>query len=1099
MITSAVLKSIVSNKTITLSANQTIATALETMSLHAISSIIILNEEKRPTGIFTEHDALRIISTQISTKDCIETVMSKNPFSVSESMLVHDAYLLMEEKKFRHLIVVDEYDAFVGVVTEGDFLRQLGFENLSNFKLVNEVMSQSPLLIDHTNTLTKAVTLMQEHDADYAIVLKENFPIGIITERDIVHYYSSISEETADTVEQVLQSDITMIDKSTSLQEATQLMEEHGTHQLIVLDENKKLIGLLTRHDILHAIHGAYFEFLIDVIDKKGDTIDEVNARNIEILKQQKLAEKSEQKYKALFELIPYGVYMIDFESKLPVEFNSISHNQIGYNEEEFKQLRISDYEAIENEEEHLKHLEHLKENGHDIFETKFRCKDGSLIDIEVNVLFVHILDKPFLMTVTREITQQKKAALDEKYRNKEFEKQSRFLHTILNTIPDLIWLKDMEGKYLACNKKFEKFYNAKESDMLGKTDFEFVDEKLAKFFRENDLASIKAGGSRTNDEYLNFADGSYSGYFETVKTPMRDKNGNDTGVLGIAHDVSERKRKNIELSKVQALAHIGTWEWDVPANIFVGSSEVHRIFNIPINTNLSMQNILEIVHEDDREFQKNILYRALEEKKFPEMINRLKTSDGKVKWIKTNSEFILDNENNILKAVGITQDITEHIEYEQRLESLANFDTLTGLANRKQLLRHLDTKIEHSKRYKKTLALLMFDLDRFKDVNDSYGHSAGDELLKLVADRFSLRLREGDFLARLGGDEFAIIMNNFSHLEDAGILADEIIELLVKEYKLSCGALVHIGASAGISLYPNHSENTESLLQHVDAALYKAKAGGRGIYSYYTDELTSSARARVDYATRLRRAIVQKEFELYYQPQVHIATGRIIGAEALIRWNEPKDGIISPVLFIPIAEETGLINEIGEWVMNEACRQGKIWLDKGYRLTLAVNVSPVQIVHQDIPDIVTKALNRHEYKAEHLEIEITESALMQREEEVVLMLHKLRAMGIRLAIDDFGTGYSSLSYLKRFPIDVLKIDKSFVDDLPFESDDMAITTAIIEMGKALGFQVLAEGTERIEQIEFLQEKGCTLYQGYYKSKPLPAAEFEALLISNQD
>ncbi|OHD89490.1 MAG: hypothetical protein A2W83_01720 [Sulfuricurvum sp. RIFCSPLOWO2_12_43_5] len=226
----------------------------------------------------------------------------------------------------------------------------------------------------------------------------------------------------------------------------------------------------------------------------------------------------------------------------------------------------------------------------------------------------------------------------------------------------------------------------------------------------------------------------------------------------------------------------------------------------------------------------------------------------------------------------------------------------------------------------------------------------------------------------------------------------------------------------------------------------------------------------------------------------MHIATGRIVGAEALIRWNCPVRGLVSPTLFIPIAEETGLIGEIGEWVLNETCRQGKIWLDQGHRLTLAVNLSAHQVRHQNIPAMVEDALKKSGYPADRLELELTESALMQREEEAVAMLHTLRAHGIRLAIDDFGTGYSSLSYLKRFPIDVLKIDKSFVDDIPFESDDMAIVTAIIAMGQALGFQILAEGTERIEQIEFLREKGCTMYQGYFKSPPVPAAEFAKLL-----
>jgi diguanylate cyclase (GGDEF)-like protein/PAS domain S-box-containing protein len=513
-------------------------------------------------------------------------------------------------------------------------------------------------------------------------------------------------------------------------------------------------------------------------------------------------------------------------------------------------------------------------------------------------------------------------------------------LGAYVDTIPDLIWLKDVEGIYLACNPMFERFFGAKEAQILGKTDFDFVDAQLAQFFRDHDNMAMESGGSRNNEEFLTFADGSYEGLFDTVKTPMKNESGNVIGILGIARDVSERKL------------------------------------------------------------------------------------------------------------------------HEQKLEVLANSDLLTGLANRTFLLAHLKNILEKASRDNRMIALLMFDLDRFKDVNDSFGHKAGDDLLVQVAARFTERMREGDLIARLGGDEFAIVLDNLTRIEDAGRIAEEMIGALGAEYDLGSGVKVHVGASAGIVISPNHGKIAEELLQFADAALYRAKDEGRGTFRYYTDELTESARKRVECETQLRRAIDNEEFEV----------------------------------FIPLAEETGLIGAIGEWVLNETCRQGKIWMDAGHRLTLAVNVSAHQMRHQDIPAMVDHALKKSGYKAEHLELKLTESALMDREEELVEVLHILRARGIRLAIDDFGTGYSSLSYLKRFPIDVLKIDKSFVDDIPFEEDDMAIVTAIIAMGKALGFQILAEGTERQEQIDFLMERGCTMYQGYFKSKPVPAAEFEKLL-----
>ncbi|MDD5580562.1 MAG: EAL domain-containing protein [Methylobacter sp.] len=455
----------------------------------------------------------------------------------------------------------------------------------------------------------------------------------------------------------------------------------------------------------------------------------------------------------------------------------------------------------------------------------------------------------------------------------------------------------------------------------------------------------------------------------------------------------------------------------------------------------------------------------------------------------------VSDDSGKTTEYVGIFADITQIKASEAQLEFLAHHDPLTSLPNRLRLFFRLEHGLEMAKREGRQLALLMLDLDRFKDINDSFGHLAGDQLLQLVAKRLTARLRDVDTVARLGGDEFTVLLEDIAHVEDAARVAEEIIADLSEPWHLPQSGEVRIGLSIGISLYPQHGDTPEILLQQADAALYLAKEGGRNRFAYFSDELTRGARERIELEGRLRRAIAQNELRVYYQPQVNIASGLIVGAEALVRWQDPVEGLIPPNRFIPVAEQTGLIMAIGEWVLRETCRQGREWMDAGLpSLTLAVNVSPHQLRQGDISALVATVLRETAFPAERLELELTESGLMERETEAVELLNSLRAQGIRLAIDDFGTGYSSLAYLKLFPLDVLKIDKSFINDIPHSQDDIEIAATIIAMGHILGFRVLAEGVETVEQLDFLQAQGCDLYQGYLKSRALPADDFAALI-----
>jgi diguanylate cyclase (GGDEF)-like protein len=471
----------------------------------------------------------------------------------------------------------------------------------------------------------------------------------------------------------------------------------------------------------------------------------------------------------------------------------------------------------------------------------------------------------------------------------------------------------------------------------------------------------------------------------------------------------------------------------------------------------------------------------------------------GTRRWLEIHAAPLRDANGKITMLLGITRDISERKSAEEEIKQLAFYDPLTSLPNRRLLLERLKHSIQIGLRNGKQKALMALDLDYFKVVNDSFGHGVGDELLQQVAERLTARLRDVDMVARLGGDEFIVLLDNITHPEDPARVAEAIIADLSKPFQLSQCKDLRIGVSIGISLFPKHGDSPEILMKHADTALYKAKDNGRGGFAYFSEDMTLAARKRIDLEARLRKAINQEDLRVFYQPQVDIASGRIIGAEALVRWQDQTEGLIAPTRFIPVAEETGLIMAIGEWVLHETCRQGRKWMNEGLPpLTLSVNVSPMQFRHCDINAIAARILAETGFPAKQLELELTESGLLESQNKAVDILNNLHAQGIRLAIDDFGTGYSSLVCLKRFPVDVLKIDRSFIENIPLLKDGMEITETIIAIGHTLGFKVLAEGVETPEQLAFLRDKGCDTYQGHIKSKPVSAEAFAMLLLHQQ-
>jgi diguanylate cyclase (GGDEF)-like protein len=434
-------------------------------------------------------------------------------------------------------------------------------------------------------------------------------------------------------------------------------------------------------------------------------------------------------------------------------------------------------------------------------------------------------------------------------------------------------------------------------------------------------------------------------------------------------------------------------------------------------------------------------------------------------------------------------QDVSSRIQAEERLQYLATRDALTGLPNRLLLHERLGQAIAHAKRGGRRVGALFIDLDRFKNVNDTLGHRIGDELLKRVSASLSSALRETDLLARLGGDEFAVIVEDFDDRAVLGRIAQKLLDAIAQPFEIESHA-IYVTSSIGIAVYPDDSDDPEELLKHADVAMYRSKDLGRNTFQFLDADLAEHRLRQHRLESALRSALDQGTLRLHYQPVVRVSDRAIIGAEALLRWTDPEHGSVPPQVFIPLAEESGLIHALGEWVLKTAAAQCVAWRNAGMPLSVSVNLSARQFYREDLAQRISEIVMTEKCNPSWIELEVTETSLLHDLDAIRTVLHQLRDEGFTVAIDDFGTGYSSLTHLKHFPIDTLKIDISFISDLESDPQDAAITEAIIGLARGLGLRVVAEGVGTREQLQFLVVRGCDCFQGYWESKPLPADEF---------
>jgi diguanylate cyclase (GGDEF)-like protein/PAS domain S-box-containing protein len=724
-----------------------------------------------------------------------------------------------------------------------------------------------------------------------------------------------------------------------------------------------------------------------------------------------------------------------------------------------------------------------FKDGTHTFYSVKFPLRDAAG---RINALGA----------ICTDITERKKTEA-------QFERERAFLRSLVQTIPDLVWLKDPDGVYLTCNPQFERFFGAKEADIVGKTDYDFVEKELADFFRLNDREAMAAGKPRINEEWITYAEDGHRGLLEVIKTPMRDASGRLVGVLGVGRDITEHRQAEDAVRKSEQRYR------SLFDNMLEGYAYCRMLYEDGRPQDF-------IYLEINEAFCRLTGLRDVIGKKVSEVIPGIRDSNPELFEIygrvaRTGKPERFEAYVKPLKIwfslsvygagedcfVAVFDNITERKAAEAQIEFLAYHDQLTGLPNRLLARDRFEQAAAYAERSSSKVAVTYLDLDHFKTINDVLGHAVGDALLREVAERLQQCVRDTDTVSRQGGDEFLIVLPEIHDTDSIAAATTKMLDQLARPFHIDDHDLSS-SVSIGATVYPDDGKDFDTLLKKADTAMFHAKEAGRNTCHFFDQQMNVEANERLRLRNSLHQALERNEFAVHYQPQVELASGMLVGAEALLRWNHPELGLIAPDRFVPIAEDSGLIVPIGEWVLREACRQAAAWQGAGLsELVMAVNLSAVQFKRGNLEKTVVAALNESGLEPQFLELELTESILIRDTENVLQTVRQLKLLGIRLSIDDFGTGYSSLAYLSRFAVDKVKIDQSFVRGLTSSASDAAIVRAIIQMARSMGLRTIAEGVEEQQLFDYLRAHHCDEAQGFHIGRPMPADEFAAHVAAN--
>ena len=742
---------------------------------------------------------------------------------------------------------------------------------------------------------------------------------------------------------------------------------------------------------------------------------------------------------------------------------------------------------ASQDRQDILKSLgEIVKEEKFREAETVIKTKNSSEKTVFVSTSLIRYKNRDMFLSIWRDITDSKSL------QNALQESEIRF-RRLFETAQDGILILDAESGQIGEVNKFL-------IDMLGYSREEFLGKKLWEIGAFIDTGKCEAGFKKLQ----------IKGYVRYEDMPLKTKDGRFINVEFISNvykvnqlkviqcnirDITDRRRAEMALQesegnlrKAQEIAHLGRWEIDLASGRITWSDEIFTLFEINHKPFVSSDEAIQgLFHPDDRAVVDQARQVSIGNKKPYEVEYRLLMKDGRVKWVAEIGRCEYDEEGHPIRSLGTIQDITERKLLEEKLLTMAHCDALTQLPNRTFFLERVNLEIARARRTRKQCAILFVDLDHFKDVNDTLGHSVGDELLKDTSERLVSCIRQTDIIARLGGDEFIIFLNDIEGGLDAQYIAERIHEKF-NTSRIIAGNDLFITASVGIAVYPSDGDSLEELLKNADTAMYVAKKSGRNMYRYFDSVMNKNAVTKMQVERGLRDALGKNEFMLFYQPIVSVADGHVRGFEALLRWFKTEGGLVFPDEFISVAEDTGLIVPIGEWVLHEACRFNKNLVDAGYKdMVISVNISVAQLRRKGLVNIIKSALHQSGLRPELLEVEVTESLFIESFDAAIEILNAIRALGVQVSLDDFGTGYSSLVHLQKLPIVNLKIDRLFIKEIAKDSDENAMIPAIIDLAHKVKLGVVAEGVETALQLEKLSGNHCDYYQGYFFSKPLAA------------